>query len=80
MENGVRKMENGARKMENGAGKTGSAGKLNVQILRHRDVHHPWYGIFTKHLRRPQGKVNGCTHWFFHHQNLSFSSLCKILK
>ena len=36
MENGARKMENGARKMENGAGKTGSAGKLNVQILRHR--------------------------------------------
>ena len=28
-------MENGAGKMENGAGKTGSAGKLNVQILRH---------------------------------------------
>ena len=30
------KMENRAGKMENGVGKTGSAGKLNVQILHHK--------------------------------------------
>ena len=37
MKNRAGKMENGVRKMENGAGKTGSTGKLNVQILRHRN-------------------------------------------
>ena len=44
MENGAEKMENGARKMENGAGKTGSAGKLNVQMCKKNIAHklgHP---------------------------------------